>query len=329
MMSLIRNKQRLIHLYRYLLENTDEDHQVTTNDLVEFLKKEDANASRKTVKDDIEILILEGIDIVTTKSYYNSYFVGSRLFEMPEIKLMVDGLAANVSLTGEQKDKINDKLLSTLSVYQAEKLRNAIAYTDSRGSEHFYYSIDRITDAICENKKIAFQYFDYNAAGDKVLRDNGQYIVITPFVITCNFNRYYVLGYQTNLQKIVTYRLDLMTRTKILSEQGDPKPTELDLSEYMKGLFQMQCGPVTEIVLECKNNTMLSIIDKFGDNVDTWKSTVDSFYIKVSVSVSNAFYAWVFKHGGDIRIISPNSVVNGYMDMVRNAIKQDRKNGKA
>ena len=39
-MSLIRNKQRLIHLYRYLLENTDEDHQVTTNDLVEFLKKE-------------------------------------------------------------------------------------------------------------------------------------------------------------------------------------------------------------------------------------------------------------------------------------------------
>ena len=56
-MSLIRNKQRLIHLYRYLLENTDEDHQVTTNDLVEFLKKEDANASRKTVKDDIEILI--------------------------------------------------------------------------------------------------------------------------------------------------------------------------------------------------------------------------------------------------------------------------------
>ena len=72
-MSAIRNKQRLIHLYRYLMQYTDEEHQATTNDLVEFLRQEDANASRKTVKDDIEVLIEEGVDVVVTKSFYNSY----------------------------------------------------------------------------------------------------------------------------------------------------------------------------------------------------------------------------------------------------------------
>ena len=37
-MSAIRNKQRLIHLYRYLMDYTDEDHQATTNDLVDFFR---------------------------------------------------------------------------------------------------------------------------------------------------------------------------------------------------------------------------------------------------------------------------------------------------
>ena len=101
-MSVLKNKQRLLHLYRYLMENTDEEHQATTNDLVSFLRQEDANASRKTVKDDIEVLIEEGADIVTTKSYYNSYFIGSRMLEIPEVKMLIDGIAANVSLSADQ-----------------------------------------------------------------------------------------------------------------------------------------------------------------------------------------------------------------------------------
>ena len=114
-MSVIRNKQRLLHLYRYLMENTDEEHQVTTNDLVQFLKQEDANASRKTVKDDIEILVKEGVDIITTKSYYNSYFIGERDFEIPEITFLVDSVEASVSLTEEKKQKMVEKLLSCIT----------------------------------------------------------------------------------------------------------------------------------------------------------------------------------------------------------------------
>ena len=142
-MSAIRNKQRLIHLYRYLMEYTDEEHQVTTNDLVEFLREEDANASRKTVKDDIEVLVEEGIDIIVNKSFYNSYFVGSRLFEVPEIQLLVDGIASNKSISKEKKEKIIGKLLSLLSVYQAEKVEKNLHYEDHYGSlgGQLYYNI--------------------------------------------------------------------------------------------------------------------------------------------------------------------------------------------
>ena len=184
-MSAIRNKQRLIHLYRYLMDYTDEDHQATTNDLVDFLTREDANASRKTVKDDIEVLMEEGIDIVVSKSFYNSYFVGSRTFEVPEIKLLVDGIAPNKSISKEKKGKLIGKLLSMLSVYQAEKIRKNLYVGNSSGTtgEQIYYSCDRITEAICEGRKIEFMYRRPGRSGDTSDTKGGERIVMTPVII--------------------------------------------------------------------------------------------------------------------------------------------------
>lgn len=322
-MSVIRNKQRLLHLYRYLMKNTDEDHQVTTNDLVAFLRKEDANASRKTVKDDIEVLIQEGTDIVTTKSYYNSYFVGNRQFELPEIRFLIDGIAASLSLTAEQKDKLIDKLLKTLSVYQAQKLKAEVIYTNRRGNEQFYYSIDRIIEAVIANKKIEFQCFDYSPSGEKILKDGGKAYTITPLVLKCSNNRSYVVGIDADTRKAVIFRLDLMTKTKILDEEGDPGPDKSKLDEFVGGLFQMQTGPLTEVVLECDNDMMETVIDKFGENIDFWKSTSESFYVKAPVCVSNAFYAWVFMHDGKVRLVSPSYAVNGYTKMLFRASRQE------
>lgn len=324
-MSVLRNKQRLLHLYRYLMENTDEEHQATTNDLVSFLRREDANASRKTVKDDIEVLIQEGVDIVTTKSYYNSYFVGDRQFELPEIRFMIDGIAANVSLTTEQKDKMIDKLLKTLSIYQAEKLKANIVYTNRRGNEQFYYSIDRVTEAISAKKKIEFQYLDYSPSGEKVLKDDGKANTITPLALRCSNNRFYVVGIAADTRKAVICRLDLMTKTRVLDEQGDPGPEKSKLDEYVGGLFMMQTGPLTVVVLECGNDMMGAVMDKFGENVDFWKSTSESFYVKAPVCVSNAFYAWVFMHDGNVKIVSPSYAVNGYMKMLGRASRQENR----
>ena len=324
-MSAIRNKQRLLHLYRYLMENTDEEHQATTNDLVGFLKREDANASRKTVKDDIEVLIEEGVDIVTTKSYYNAYFIGNRQFELPEIKFIADGVAASISLSAEQKERIIEKLLKTLSGHQAQRIREGIVYSASSGNDQLYYNIDRISEAIIHDRKIGFQYFEYEATGDKVLSDDGKTYVLTPYLLTNNNNRFYVIGFCASAGTIAVFRLDRIAKARILDEEGDPVPDGLDLGEYKEALFDMQVGPLTEVVLECANTTMGEIVDKFGERCETWKSTADSFYVKTRVCLSAAFYAWVFMHGGSIRIISPAGVCNGYMELARKSLRQEKK----
>ena len=326
-MSVIRNKQRLLHLYRYLMENTDEEHQVTTNDLVQFLKQEDANASRKTVKDDIEILVKEGTDIITTKSYYNSYFIGERKFEIPEITFLVDSVEASSSLTAEKKQKIVEKLLGFLSKYQASKVRLSTICRPNHGtgSDQLYYTIDRITEAINERKKIEFQYLEYNAQREKVLCQNGNTFTVTPIVMTSDCDRYYLLGFNSETGKIDPIRVDRMLRTRMVNEKADPRAKEIDLDKLIDGLFGMETGNETEVVLECSNDMMGAIIDQFGADADIWKSTPDSFYIKKVICESPAFYAWVFRHGGKIRIISPVSVVNGYTDMLRNSVRNEKR----
>ena len=329
-MSTIRNKQRLIHLYRYLHRETDDEHQVTTNDLVQYLKEEDANASRKTVKDDIEVLMKEGVDVVTTKSYFNSYFIGNRAFEVQEVKLLVDGIAANVSLSREQKYKIIDKLLALLSRHQAEKVRKSIHFTGNYGinNEQLLYSIDQIVEAISTNRKIEYQYYMYAPGGDKMLRNGDRFCVITPIIITCNNNRFYVFGYDGVKDRLVCERLDCMTKTKMICEAGDKISGTVNVDEFLDSLFSMEIGIPTEVVMECTNDLMDTIKDRFGADADIWKSTTERFYIKVKVSVGPAFYSWVFRYAGKIRIISPASVLNGYLDMIKSVLRKEKENKK-
>lgn len=320
-MSAIRNKQRLIHLYRYLMDHTDEDHQATTNDLVDFLTREDANASRKTVKDDIEVLMEEGVDVVVSKSFYNSYFVGSRTFEVPEIKLLADGIAPNKSISKEKKGKLIGKLLSLLSVYQAEKIRKNLYIGNNCGtmSEQIYYSVDRITEAIYEGRKIEFMYHGSARGGAASDTNAGVRIVMTPVIIRSNHDLYYVCGFGTGGKRFEAYRLDHMTRTRVLPLKADPHISGPELTRFLNGMFDMAPGAQTEVTLECANELTDMIRERFGETVEIRRSAQDRFYVKVPVSVSPAFYGWVFRYSPKMRIISPQGVREEYAAKAREA----------
>ena len=319
-MSAIRNKQRLIHLYRYLMENTDEEHQATTNELVEFLRKEDANVSRKTVKDDIDVLIEEGIDIIVTKSFYNSYFVGSRTFEVPEIKLLADGVASSKTLSMEKKEEIIRKLLSLLSASQAEKIEKLLHFENnvSSVSEQLYYTIDKISDAISEKRKIEFCYLDPANDGGK---NEKRHVILTPVVIKSSNNHFYLCGYCKEGGKPDVYRLDRMRKTKVLEESGDPQPDRTKVDRYLRSLFDMETGEMTEVMLECSDEIAEVIRERFGQETETWRRTQDKFYIKVPITVSPSFYGWVFRFGEKIRIEAPATVRETYLHKAAEIIK--------
>ncbi len=165
-MTNIRNKQRPFRMLKYLYENTDENHPVSTPELVKIFQAEDAHASRKTVKDDIDVLVGEGFDIVTVRSTQNSFFWGSRIFELPEIKLLIDAVSSARFISKEKSAELVSKLTGLVSRQQARKVRRHLYMADRVKAENhqLYYIVDAITDAINERKKICFQCFEYNSA---------------------------------------------------------------------------------------------------------------------------------------------------------------------
>ena len=67
------NTLRLLFIKEILSERTDEDHFISVNDIIEILNSNyGINTTRKTVYEDIDMLLDSGFDIECLKGHKNS-----------------------------------------------------------------------------------------------------------------------------------------------------------------------------------------------------------------------------------------------------------------
>ena len=120
-------KQKLLILQKILLTETDENHPLSVNDLIQKLKLYDIKAERKTIYDDIATLASVGMDIVVDKrGHSNVYYVGSRLFQDEELLVLADAVASSKFLTVKKSNELIKKLQSLTSKHNATNLRRSI-----------------------------------------------------------------------------------------------------------------------------------------------------------------------------------------------------------
>lgn len=330
-MTSIRNKQRPFRLLKYLYENTDEEHPISTTELVRIFVAEDAHAKRKTVKDDIDVLVGEGFDVVTVRGRNNSFFLGTRKFELPEVKLLIDAVSSSRFISAEKSETLINKLTDMVSRHQAEKVCRHL-YTAEHvkaDNKQIYYIVDAVTDAINEGKKIRFQYFDYDGKKEKCLRHDGAEYSVSPYALVWDDSHYYMCGYSDAKQMIVNYRVDRMCNTEIKDEKAVALPEGFSMDDYVRKQFHMFAGDETEVVLECRDDMMKYIIDQFGEEVETRKVSEDTFQAKVHVADSPTFYGWVFPFEGKIQIVEPEEIREKYHEMVKSAARTFRKKREA
>ena len=330
-MTSIRNKQRPFRLLKYLYENTDEEHPISTTELVRIFVAEDAHAKRKTVKDDIDVLVGEGFDVVTVRGRNNSFFLGTRKFELPEVKLLVDAVSSSRFISAEKSETLINKLTDMVSRHQAEKVCRHL-YTAEHvkaDNKQIYYIVDAVTDAINEGKKIRFQYFDYDGKKEKCLRHDGAEYSVSPYALVWDDSHYYMCGHSDAKQMIVNYRVDRMCNTEIKDEKAVALPEGFSMDDYVRKQFHMFAGDETEVVLECRDDMMKYIIDQFGEEVETRKVSEDTFQAKVHVADSPTFYGWVFPFEGKIQIVEPEEIREKYHEMVKSAARTFRKKREA
>lgn len=310
---------RILLVLSFLWNNTDEQHPVTVEGIKEYLKSQRiAIKDARTIRRDIADLISFGIDIVEQRKQQYQYFIGTRHFEVPEVKLLVDAVQSSRFITAKKSKALIEKLSAFVGPSQADILNRQL-YVDQRAkadNEGIYITVDRIQTAIAQKRQIEFQYYEYLPTKEKQLKHDGIAYELSPYAMLWNNNSYYVAGYSMRHNKIVKYRLDRIERLEILDEPQIPPAEDLDVSDFFSQEFSMLDGTPCEVTLLCENALMNSIIDRFGEDVETHIASSTHFMVKATVDLSDTFYGWVFSSAGRMKIVDPPEAVKGFRNIL-------------
>ena len=308
-----KQKLKLIYLMKYLLENTDENHTVTMPQIIAYLEANDITAERKSIYDDLESLKDMGFDVAGEKQGKGyGYYIGARDFEMAELKLLVDAIQSSKFVTEKKSQELIKKLGRLVSVHEAKQLKRQV-YVAGRAkalNESIFYNVDAIHNAIEENKKISFQYFQWNTKKEMELRKNGRFYEVSPWALLWEDENYYLVAFDAMADEIKHYRVDKMLNISCmdLAREGKERFEKSNVAEYTKKNFGMFAGEEETVKLEVHNRLVGVILDRFGRDIMMIPADKEHFRVNVRVSVSNQFFGWLFGLGDGVKILGPENV---------------------
>lgn len=320
-------KFKLYRLAQIMLERTDDDHYITMPEIMEALGQYEITADRKSIYTDLRDLEVLGIEVEgepVGKGYH--YHVVNRPFELPELKLLVDAIQSSKFITERKSNTLIRKLEKLVSRYEAMKLQRQV-YVSGRikaMNESIYYTVDAIHNAISENRKIRFQYYQWNVKKEMELRHGGAYYCISPWGLSWDNQNYYLIGYDSNAGLIKHYRVDKMLHVQMTAEEREGKDLfkKLDMVDYAKKSFSMFGGKEQDVKLRVDDSLAGVIIDRFGKDVMMIPSDKGYFTVNVKVHVSKQFLGWVFSLGDKIKLVGPDEVVTQMKQEIERLVQQ-------
>lgn len=307
-------KLKIMYLNKMLLEKTDENHPMGVNDMIAELGKLGVNAERKTIYDDLALLRdVYGTDIIAVRGKHQGYYVGERDFELAELKLLADSVAAAKFISGKKSLSLISKIEKLASVHDAKKLRRQVYVTNrvKTGNESVYYNVDTIHAAIASNFCVSFKYFDITVGKRKKYRKDGEFYTETPVALMCDDGNYYLVAYKRKYANYVHYRVDRMSDVTVTDIPRDMPDEKFDPAEYAKSVFSMFGGERERIDIRFDMSLLGAVYDKFGTGIAVRRLSDDSFAATLAVEVSDQFFAGLpgLAHGQ--RLLSRGRFANG------------------
>lgn len=314
-------KLKLLYIIKILSMETDEQHPITTKELIERLAVYGIAAERKSIYADIASLVDYGYDIQQIDSRNGGgYYLASGEFELPELKLLVDAVQSSRFITQKKSRELITKIEGLTNRYDASKLQRQV-YVAGRiktDNESIYYHVDTIHNAIQENRQIAFQYMEWNYKKELVPRKEGKMYKVSPWSLIWQDERYYLAGYDETSESIRHYRVDKMSDVTILEEtrNGNEQFEKIDLASYTNRTFGMYGGRDEVVTLLFPHNLVGVVIDRFGKEISL-RQDGEKIRARVNVNVSDQFFGWLMGIGKEIEIVSPAEVRQTYTDKLK------------
>lgn len=315
---------RQLYLLKILYERTDEFHSLSTNELATILEEEyGISAHRITIKDDIISFKKFGIEIEEERKSQNHYRLISRTFSVPELKVLIDAIQSAKFITANQSAELSKRIATLASCHDEEALKRNIIAEERYKTQNTQslYTVDAVNTAINRGKKISFKYFRYSPSKRKVLKNNGEMYVFSPYYLVWNGDHYYAVGYSDKHKGIGSFRVDRFLEVPIImDDKAVPMPKDFKINEYINSMLHMFDSERKDVELICNNDVIDNLIDKFGTGVKTSRVDKEHFKAIVNVAINHVFFSWVFGFGNKVHITGPKEVQEQYHVMLQDAI---------
>ena len=317
-------KLKIFDILDYLQKNSHENHPVRASDLIAMLDRQhNISCDRKTVYSDIAALQDYGIDIISLPGKNGGYYIASRNFELPELKLLIDAVQSSRYLTEKKSKELIEKLLTQCNEQDAKLMKRNVLVSGRVKSmnETIYYSVDTIQEAISQNKQITFRYFDWDFGGKRKFREKAY--VASPYGLCQDNENCYLLAF-SDRHGITSYRVDRMMDISLLESPRTPCPelTGKALHDHANRLFQMYSGDAVDVKLQFHNSLINVVVDRFGKDIMLIPDGSEHFNFTVRVAVSPMFLSWVMGFGAKAKILYPQSVADELCQLCKEAMNQ-------
>ena len=311
-------KLKLLYLLKILTEQSDEEHCMSAQALIEALAAYEIKAERKSIYDDIAQLIDFGYDIVLVKAKTGGgYYLAGRDFELAELKLLVETVQASRFLTVNKSRELISKIEKLASKAEAGQLQRQV-YVANRiktANESIYYVVDDIHRAIQNNRQISFQYLEWNLNRELVPRRDGKPYQVSPWALTCKDENYYLIAHDSEEDKIKHFRVDKMAKIRVMEEskrEGAALFERFDIADYANKTFGMYGGQEETVTLLFENHLIGVVMDRFGREAAVRIRDEAHFSVRVRVAVSGQFFGWLTGLGEGAAIVAPAAVQEAY-----------------
>ena len=317
-------RTRILRILQILQAETDAEHPITIVEIIRELKDRwNLDAYRITVQQDIEAMIAAGYPIAVVRSTQNRYYIRERLFNLPELKLLVDAVESGKFITRKKSRALTEKLTTLATVHDAGDLKRNISLADRVKTENEagYEILDALNAAINAGVKVSFRYFEYSGAKRRKLKNGGEPYILSPYTLTWNGDFYYVVGWSEKHDKVAAFRVDRIAETpELLEEPAVKKPKGYSIGSFAEKAFRLFDADHETVTLLCDNRAMNTVIDHFGSKVKTTPVDKDHFQFDAEVSVSPTFFSWIFEFGGMIKIVGPEHVKEAFLQQVKKVL---------
>lgn len=312
------SKIKTLLIFKYLNDYSDEYHPLSTTELIEMLNKDGINCERKSIYADVQTLNKIGFNIMTTLSPKRGYFMATRQFELPQVRLLVDAVTSAAFITPKKTSDLICKLETLVSKNQADELISQV-YIDSNAkcdNEEIYYVIDKLHDAIINKYKVTFQYRRRNIDKKNKRSYVNKDFKVSPYALIWKDDHYYLVCNNEKYDNLMNLRLDRIRKINPTEESVRPisqvseYEKEFDVADYTSKMFNMFSGENSSVTLICDLNLREEIMDRFGSKIPLTAVDADHFETTIDAALSEGLVTWIMNFGSRIKVKSPESLID-------------------